>query len=877
MRLVLCLLALTSATTTTTGENTISKVVALLQEMLTKSKEDGTHDREVYSAFKCYCDTNDEDKTNAIATATADVARMESFLADRRAMNTKLSQEIGTLTKDIADNEAARASATSVREQETSDFEGEESDLETSIDQMDRAIEVLAAIGADQTASTGADNTQLMAGDATAAAKAHLAAVGLASEVTDANARADESLTGFIKKGGKAITSVNVEHLNEDMKAALRDAAVFLEPKMNKKLQSLLQAPGNYNAQSGELVGVLKNMNDTFAANLENARQEETKKQEEYDEYIGVKETEHTDMTSSNDAKKVELGDNEADIATTQGELDTTQGILDEDNTFLGELKDRCADKAAEYEKRNMLRTNEDAAIAQAISILQGDSAQDTLGATTATSTLQVKGPALFLQKRTNVKHAGHSKSQHAARKQIIADITSKARQLKSLRLAKVASAITAGNPFTDVLAMIKKMITAIDTEETDDVQKKSWCESEQSTNNENMANKATDVQTLESNIGNLDIVASETKANTEQARADLTTNRASAATETESRQSSAAVFKENLANLEEAEKILGKAINVLDKYYKWLHASQAAHSYTEHTLTDSGGANIKQITCTAGNTGGKAQCVDEFKEACSAVAECVGFNTAGWLKSALADESEWYDWEGGDLYVKTFETAAFIQQPATDHSDEPETFGDAGSQGQGDKGNEVINMLTFIQEETVKETHAAIDDEKSAQATYETTMTGLTQQEAELENAITEYGQSLATTEKSIEEAHEDKATTQREHDAIERYLTEIEPHCTFYITKYQERTDARAAEKTELEGAIVLLEGSPAFTAAVAAKERADLGKCLTVCDDEGHDHAKCLACQDGTSVFGYCASNGSAPGCDDATATSSAAALA
>ena len=59
--------------------------------------------------------------------------------------------------------------------------------------------------------------------------------------------------------------SLLVSELEERGVEALRAASVFLNDKQRSAVSSFLQAPftGNYNAQSGEIVGVLKNMNDT--------------------------------------------------------------------------------------------------------------------------------------------------------------------------------------------------------------------------------------------------------------------------------------------------------------------------------------------------------------------------------------------------------------------------------------------------------------------------------------------------------------------------------------------------------------------------------------------------------------------------------------
>merc|ERR1719388_170001 len=177
--------------------------------------------------------------------------------------------------------------------------------------------------------------------------------------------------------------------LDEDMKAALRAASVFLSGQQRSKLHSFLQAPftGNYNAQSGEIVGVIKSMKDTFEANLESTRQNEAKKQKEYDEMMEVKTAEYEEMEELFEAKKKEIGDNAAQIATISSEVETMEAELAADQEFLAALTERCSSKKAEFEKRNMLRAGEEAAIAEAISILSSDAAFESFGKVDATST----------------------------------------------------------------------------------------------------------------------------------------------------------------------------------------------------------------------------------------------------------------------------------------------------------------------------------------------------------------------------------------------------------------------------------------------------------------------------------------------------------
>ena len=50
------------------------------------------------------------------------------------------------------------------------------------------------------------------------------------------------------------------------------------------------------------------------------------------------------------------------------------------DQEFLAALTARCSAKKAEFEKRNMLRSQEEAAIAEAIAVLNSDAAFATFG-----------------------------------------------------------------------------------------------------------------------------------------------------------------------------------------------------------------------------------------------------------------------------------------------------------------------------------------------------------------------------------------------------------------------------------------------------------------------------------------------------------------
>merc|ERR1719252_479552 len=572
-----------------------------------------------------------------------------------------------------------------------------------------------------------------------------------------------------------------------------------------------------------------------------------------------VKTAEYEEMEELFEAKKKEIGDNAAQISTISSEVETMEAELASDQEFLAALTERCSMKKKEFEKRNMLRAGEEAAIAEAISILNSDAAFESFGKVDATST----GATGFIQ-------LSETMSEPALRKKVSKELILASRKMHSVRVARIAMVISDGNPFKKVLEMINKTIGIIEAEEADDVEKKDTCIKEQEENEKNKADKEKDIQTLEANINELKVAIEGTTESIELATEDLALNRDSQASTTKTRTDAHAVFTETLSNCEDAEKILAKAIEVLTKYYEFLHSHNAEKTYEMKKGKDSGGGNLEQL---------QGLSVEELEKACSEKPECVGFNTAGWLKSSLAEPSEWYDWDGGDLYVKMLNGVPATDKPTQLLQTKQPLEGEPDSEfssGQGESGNKAIDMLVFIAGETKAEKHNAIDDEKANQMAYESEMQALTASETTLLENIDTYKLDLATQEKQLEETQEDLNTTTAEHAAIVKYLAEIEPGCEFIKANIDTRSANRDAEISALKEAISLLEGTPAYQAAEAKAARDAQGECGPTCAELGDDHAKCQACLEGVTVFGYCSQNEAAPGCAEATATGSAAAL-
>jgi len=798
-------------------ERPITKVVKLLEDMLKKSKGDAQNERTLFAKYKCYCDTNTDEKNASIKQANNDIANLSADIEELLGASGKLSQEVAKLKADMADNEQARKEAQTIRDKENTDFLAEETDLEAAIASMKQAVSTLAAIGADQT-----DN-----------------------ETRD-TADHDRYQKGTFMQRQRIV------HIGENVRAALKAAGSLLSVRQQKRVEALLQGPsftGTYTSQSGEIIGILKNMRDTFGENLVNARDAEAKAADAHSKFKTTKEEEYDLMDASYTKKQEQLGANDTELGDKRTTLESTQTQLDEDTKFLAELTEMCGLKSAQYEDRKMIRSKEDAAISQAISILNSDEAFETLGKTkTAGGFLQV-GSAKGLRARN------HSWA-FSPRQQALKSLLLAAKQTRSLRLTKIAVALqaTTGNAFTKVLTAIDKMVEALVKEGKVDQEKFDWCDDEQSTNRASRDEKNSAIDELNSAIDELTTNIEDLTRRLGERNAELVQCHDDQHSATEMRQEEFADYTANITNLKSAEKILHSALKTLKDFYKYLHAKQGDHTYTESAGTNSKGGFIERL---AGAT------VEELKEACSKNPDCAGFDSEGNLKSEIGEEYS----ARSTLYTKTYSgenpVTELVQtsQPAPPDTWDDEYAGQReGASGEGG----AVGLIARIHRETIQEEEQAHTDESNSQHEYEGQMVGLTDLQRELEETISSLeGQKAEDEATKLAKSQELEKTT-KDRDMILAYLDQIRPGCDFIQKNIDTRKAQREAESTALKDAKELLKGTPAFSAAVHKADQEALGACKDTCNENGEDHVECKACLADTSVPGFCAGHPGTAGC-------------
>ena len=70
------------------------KVINLIKDMLAQLEKEQKEDEETYEKVACWCETNDKEKTAAIAEAEARITDLTSTIEEKTATSSRLNTEI---------------------------------------------------------------------------------------------------------------------------------------------------------------------------------------------------------------------------------------------------------------------------------------------------------------------------------------------------------------------------------------------------------------------------------------------------------------------------------------------------------------------------------------------------------------------------------------------------------------------------------------------------------------------------------------------------------------------------------------------------------------------------------------------------------------
>merc|ERR1712083_981280 len=306
----------------------------------------------------------------------------------------------------------------------------------------------------------------------------------------------------------------------------------------------------SYAPQSGEIFGILRQMKETFEANLSDAQKEEMANQKAYEDLKAAKEAEIAAGQSQIDTKTQELADTDQKNAQAKEDIDDTRVSLSADEQFLMMLKEKCQMTDKEWEERQKTRQLEMEAVSKALAILSGDDAHDLF-----TKTFN---PAL-LQEETSL--------QSTRRAQASLLLTKAANKLNSPRLATLAYKVRL-DAFTRVKKAIDDMIAQLLKEKEDEIKHKDFCVDEFNTNQLQTEKKEREKQDLIAKIEDLELTIKTLTEEIEALKAQIAEMQVQLKRAGENREKENKEFQMTVADQRETQKLLQAALNVLAEFY---------------------------------------------------------------------------------------------------------------------------------------------------------------------------------------------------------------------------------------------------------------------------------------------------------------------
>jgi len=487
----------------------VSKVINLLKDMQKQLEEEAKGDQEVYDQFACWCETNEKEKTKAIADAEAKIKDLNILIEELTAASTRLQSEIKMLEGEVGKNQGALDKATGMRFKDQGEFQEEESDLLQSIRALKSAIIVLS--------------------------KHHPAALLQMGQ----GASASELMQ---------VTTI-LQHEMQKHAALLKGV---LTHSQEKKIAAFVQqAPsaGSYAPQSGQILGILKQMLETFESNLSQGQKDELQGSSDYENLKAAKESEIGAASDQIELKTQELATTDEKNAQAKTDLEDTEAALAADQKFLENLRAQCSAMDAEWEARSKTRTEEMEAVAKALEILSGDDAHDLF-----TKTFN------FIQQSSMKK----LDSRRLKASKLLAAVAKKNKNPKLITLALQIRI----DSFTKVKQAIDDMIAELVKQQADEVKLKDYCVEALNENARNTADKERQKSSLEQTIDDLTMTIKELTEAIDTLKAEIKEMQFQMKRAGEDREKENVEFQETVADQRATQKLLTQALEVLKGFY---------------------------------------------------------------------------------------------------------------------------------------------------------------------------------------------------------------------------------------------------------------------------------------------------------------------
>jgi len=681
--------------------NPVRKVVTMLQAMQKKVAEEAKKADELFDKYMCYCKTSGGELSASIEAADTKTAELTSSIESDSSKKEQLESDLKSHQNDRDAAKKAMSEATALREKEKAAFDKALGESKTNLAAMRKAVEAL---------EKGTEGNFLQSRAA-----------------------------GFVQK---AVTSSR-QLLDTDRQTVLS----FLSGQ---------QAEG-YAPQSGEITGILKQMEDEMFADQKDMIATEDAAVKTYEGLMAAKKKEVAALSKSIEEKLKRVGDLGVKLAQMKNDLEDTTESHAEDTKFLADMKKNCDSKAGVHEEEKKVRAQEIVALADTIRILNDDDALELFKKTLPSAS------ASFVQVQA---------STDALRAQADAVLAKARLQLPSSngrqRIDFISLALHGRKAgFEKVIVLIDELVATLKKEQQDDDHKKEYCAVQ--------FDQAEDSQkSLERSLDDLETVIAEAKdgiatlaEEIKALEAGIAALDTSVAEATEQRKQENAEYKDLMASNGAAKELILFAKNRLQKFYnpKLYKAAPKAELSKEDRIFVNNGGTPPPTEAPGGIAG---------------TGISAGFLQLSSSKSGKKDA------------------------PPTP----PETMA-AYSKKSGESGG-VMSMMDLLVKDLDKEMTEAKTEEKVSQEDYERTMADSAEKRAQDSKSLNDKESARADMQSSLEDSTDEKKSTTKEHMATLKYIQELHAECDWLLQYFDVRKQARSDEIDSLGKAKAVLNGA-------------------------------------------------------------------
>mmetsp|Transcript_78250 Transcript_78250/g.162498 ORF Transcript_78250/g.162498 Transcript_78250/m.162498 type:complete len:732 (+) Transcript_78250:148-2343(+) len=588
MKFLSFVLAPLSASALTSGsqaeDTPVTKVVGLLKEMQATLQKDMEDDEASYKELACWCNDGKYEREEAIKAGTAKVESLTASIEGLTAKSSELSTTIKELGAQISSDTKALDEATVLREKELAEFHGLETDNIQALENLRAAITVLEKHQNAPPESTVAGGAIFKsASDSWSLLQASVKEMPWSADAVEVD-RGTRNLEDFMRKNGfdEGTTVVSTPNLRsvsqhkflqasasatsatwseEDsavVRKALRTVAAFVQQHHR---QGYYPA---YTSQSGEIFGVLKQLEEEMSGDLSSAQKLETERKAAFAELREAKTAQIREGEKLEEQKEDELATTDNTLAESKEDLEEEEKVLAENQEFLKNLESTCSTAESDFDKRKEARLEEMKAVAETIQILQEDEARDAMSSTYATEA------SFFLQ----LSSASNKEQQQQRR----AAALLRAAGQKAGNPALLALASTAElDAFTKVKEAIDGMVATLKQQMEDEVKKNDWCKDELHSTEMTTA-KTEDLKAeLEAKSASLEATIKTLSTEIKDSHAMIAQNQLDLQRATEDRKKENLDFQKTIADQTMTIAVLKKALDRLATYYDLLQTKSGA------------------------------------------------------------------------------------------------------------------------------------------------------------------------------------------------------------------------------------------------------------------------------------------------------------